>query len=161
MRRLIPAAVLLLVVFTILPGLATDKAKSVYEKGEDAEARQNYEEAYEFFKQAYDLKPKDLRFRTAYERNKFLAASSHVHRGQILRDEHKLVEARDALRSCASVGCPAIVQNDCAGWLAEPTSRSSTLCIRIQASRPWWASICATCATSSYWSRSTTWPSSI
>src|ERR1700722_6588464 len=40
-------------------------------------------------------------------------------RGQILRDEHKLVEAPDALRGRAAVGCPAIVQNDCAGWLAE------------------------------------------
>ncbi len=35
-----------------------------------------------------------MRYRTAYERNKFLAASSHVHRGQILRDGGKLDEAK-------------------------------------------------------------------
>ena len=67
MRRLMPAAVVALVIFTILPAIA-DKAKTAYEKGQDAEARQNYEGAYEFYKQAYDLKPKDLRYRTSFER---------------------------------------------------------------------------------------------
>ncbi len=51
MRRLMPAAVVLLVVVAILPAIA-DKAKTVYEKGQDAEARQQYEAAYEFYKQA-------------------------------------------------------------------------------------------------------------
>ncbi|MGA7925563.1 MAG: cohesin domain-containing protein [Candidatus Sulfotelmatobacter sp.] len=92
MRRLMPAAVVLLVVVAILPAIA-DKAKSVYEKGQDAEARQNYEAAYEFFKQAYDLKPKDLRYRTSFERMRFKAAASVVHHGQLLRDQGKLQEA--------------------------------------------------------------------
>jgi general secretion pathway protein D len=92
MRRLMPAAVVLLVVFTILPAIA-DKAKSIYGKGQDAEARQNYEAAYDFYKQAYDLKPKDLRYRASFERMRFKAAASIVHRGQILRDEGKPEEA--------------------------------------------------------------------
>src|SRR5208282_563641 len=58
-----------------------------------AEARQNYEQAFDYFSQAYNLKPKDLRYRTAYERTRFLAASSEVHRGQGLRDAGKLDEA--------------------------------------------------------------------
>src|SRR5216684_2432288 len=93
MRRLIrPAAVLLLVMAVSLP-LAADKAKSLYDKGKDAEARQSYETAYDFYKQAYDLKPKDLRYRTSFERMRFLAAASHVHRGQLLREAGKLDEA--------------------------------------------------------------------
>ena len=40
MRRLMPAAVALLVLVAILPAIA-DKAKTLYEKGQDAEARQN------------------------------------------------------------------------------------------------------------------------
>src|ERR1022692_1891757 len=92
MRRLMPAAVLLLVVFTILPAIA-DKAKSNYEKGQDAEARQNYEAAYDFYKQAYDLKPKDLRYRTPFERMRAKAAQVIVHRGQGLVDAGKLQEA--------------------------------------------------------------------
>jgi hypothetical protein len=38
-------------------------------------------------------------------------------KGQTLRDEHKLVEARDQFRLCARGVCPAAVRNDCANWL--------------------------------------------
>jgi general secretion pathway protein D len=92
MRRLKPAAVVLLVVLAILPAIA-DKAKNIYQKGQDAEARQNYELAYDFYKQAFDLRPKDLRYRASFERMRFRAAASMVHRGQGLRDEGKLQEA--------------------------------------------------------------------
>ncbi len=92
MRRLMRPAIVLLLVAVTLPAIA-DKAKDLYAKGQDAEARQQYEAAYGFFKQAYDLKPKDLRYRTAFERNRFEAAAAIVHRGQKLRDDGKLDEA--------------------------------------------------------------------
>ncbi len=92
MRRLKPAAVVLLVVVAILPAIA-DKAKSIYDKGQDAEARQNYEAAYDLYKQAYDMKPKDLRYRASFERLRFKAAATIVHRGQKLREDGKLQEA--------------------------------------------------------------------
>ena len=91
-RLMRPALLLLLFAVVTLPAIA-DKAKDFYAKGEDAEARQNYEAAYGFFKQAYDLKPKDLRYRTAFERNRFEAAAAIVHKGQKLREEGKLDEA--------------------------------------------------------------------
>jgi general secretion pathway protein D len=102
MRRLMPAAVVLLIVVAILPAIA-DKAKTAYEKGQDAEARQNYEGAYEFFKQAYDLKPKDLRYRTSFERMRFKAAASVVHHGQLLRDQGKLQEALAEFQKAAQI----------------------------------------------------------
>jgi hypothetical protein len=40
-------------------------------------------------------------------------------KGQRFKDNHKLVEAREQLRVCAAAVCPAVVQSDCAGWLAE------------------------------------------
>jgi len=40
-------------------------------------------------------------------------------KGQRLRDSHKLVEARPELRACAAAQCPAVVQSDCANWLAD------------------------------------------
>ena len=92
MRRLKPAAVALLVVIAILPAIA-DKAKNLYLKGQDAEARQNYEAAYEFYKQAFDLKPRDLRYRASSDRLRFKAAATIVHRGQLLRDDGKLQDA--------------------------------------------------------------------
>ena len=40
-------------------------------------------------------------------------------KGQTLRNAHKLVEAREQLRVCAAAACPAVVQSDCANWLAD------------------------------------------
>jgi general secretion pathway protein D len=87
-----PALLLLLVAAVTLPAIA-DKAKDLFNQGQDAEARQQYETAYGFFKQAYDLKPKDLRYRASFERIRFEAAASMVHTGQKLRDDGKLDEA--------------------------------------------------------------------
>lgn len=88
-----PAPIVLAVAVAILCAAATDSAKVLYNKGKDAEARQNYEQAYDFYKQAYDHKPTDLTYRTSYERLRFLAAASKVHRGQLLRDAGRLDEA--------------------------------------------------------------------
>ena len=90
MKRLLVVLALLLTV--TLPA-AADKAKSLYNKGRDAEARQNFEQAYDFYKQAYDLKPKDLRYRSAYVRLRTQAAAAHVHRGIQLRENGNLDEA--------------------------------------------------------------------
>jgi general secretion pathway protein D len=92
MTRLTRPALLLVLLCLSLPAFA-DQAKTLYDKGSDAEARQNYEQAYDYYKQAYALKPKDLKYRASYERTRFLSAASHVHRGQILRDAGKLDES--------------------------------------------------------------------
>jgi general secretion pathway protein D len=93
MRSLLrPAAWLLVVLAGTLPLLA-DTARTNYNKGRDAEQRQDYERAFEYYQAAYRQKPKDLRYRTAYEHTKFLASAAHVHRGQLLRDSGKLDEA--------------------------------------------------------------------
>ena len=102
MRRLMPAAVVLLVVVAILPAIA-DKAKSIFEKGQDAEARENYEAAYEFYKQAYDLKPKDLRYKASFQRMRFKAAATVVHHGILLRDQGKLQEALAEFQKAALI----------------------------------------------------------
>ena len=114
MKRLIPPALLFLLLCLGLPGFAgTDGAKTLYEKGTDAEARQNYEQAYDYFRQAYDLKPKDLKYRAAYERTRFLAAASHVHRGQLLRDAGKLDEALAEFQKALSIdGSSFIAQQE-------------------------------------------------
>ena len=84
---------MLLVVLAVSLPAAADKAHSLYNKGQDAEKRQDYERAFEFYQEAFRLRPKDLRYRTSYEHTKFLAAAAHVHRGQLLRDSGKLDEA--------------------------------------------------------------------
>jgi len=103
MRRLLRPAALLLVVLAITLPAAADKAHTMYNKGRDAEERQDYEKAFDFYQQAFSLKPKDLRYRTAYEHIKYLAAASHVHRGQLLRESGKLDEALVEFQTAALV----------------------------------------------------------
>jgi general secretion pathway protein D len=85
--------VLLIALMATLPAAGADSARSLYNKGQKAETAQKYEEAYRCFKQAYDLHPEMTEYRSAFERTKFLAASTHVHKGQLLRDQGQLDEA--------------------------------------------------------------------
>src|SRR3974390_3393291 len=91
-RLMRPALLLVLGAAISLPAFV-DKAKELFAKGQDAEARQQFVTAYDFFKQAYDLKPKDLRYRAAFERIRFEAAASLVHQGQKLREDGELDDA--------------------------------------------------------------------
>src|SRR3954463_685616 len=109
MKRLTRVAVVMCVALIMTLPAAADKAKSLWDKGKDAEARQNYEQAFDYFKQAYDLKPKDVRYRASFERAKFLAGASHVHRGQILRDNGKLEEALVEFQTAVSIDASSFI----------------------------------------------------
>jgi len=94
MSRLKRAATLILAFLLLLPAAAlADQAKKLYDQGKIAEARENYEAAYDLYSKAYDLKPTDIRYKAALYRTRFLAAASYVHRGQLLREDGKLEEA--------------------------------------------------------------------
>jgi general secretion pathway protein D len=58
-----------------------------YKQGQNAEAKDDIETAYEDFYKAYQKDPKDLRYKTSYERTRFSAAALHVKRGEKLRDQ--------------------------------------------------------------------------
>lgn len=60
------------------------KAKTLYSNGQTAELRDDPISAYEDYYQAWRLEPKNLRYKTAYERLRFVAASAHVSRGEKL-----------------------------------------------------------------------------
>jgi hypothetical protein len=51
---------------------------------------------------------------------------------QTLRQEDKLLEARDKLRTCASDPCPAVVKAQCARWLGEIEPQIPTVIVRAQ-----------------------------
>ena len=110
MKRVKTVAVLLLtVVFAAVLALAADKAASLYKQGRDAEARQDYETAFADYQEAYKLKPSDVRYRAAAERSKFLAAASHVHRGQILRDAGKLQDALAEFQKAVAIDSSSFI----------------------------------------------------
>jgi general secretion pathway protein D len=54
-------------------------------RGAQAEARQDYDAAFEAYRQAHLKKPGDLRYRTHYENVRSQAASMHVERGRVLK----------------------------------------------------------------------------
>jgi general secretion pathway protein D len=94
MRRLAQSAVLALVLALAgAPLVAEDSARQLFNKGKDAETRQNYEAAFQFYQQAWDKKPKELKYRIAMQRTRFLASAAYVHHGQQVRDQGKLDEA--------------------------------------------------------------------
>jgi general secretion pathway protein D len=60
-------------------------ASSWSKRGADAEVREDWDAAFEAYRQAHLLKPKDLRYKTHFERARFSAAAAHVDRGRVLR----------------------------------------------------------------------------
>lgn len=87
------SALIFLIFALVISASADESAKSLYRKGQLAEARQDYEQAYEAYKAAYDKKPTDLHYRSAYERLRFEAGMVHVKQGQRLRDGGDLEKA--------------------------------------------------------------------
>ncbi len=92
-RSLGTSRTLLLVSF--LTGLAVlgaqaQSAKTWDKHGQDAEARQDYDTAFEDFRQAVLKKPTDLRYKARLERVRFLAGTGHVDRGRLLKQNGDL-----------------------------------------------------------------------
>ncbi len=77
---------LLLVSFPLLGSSAAAQSASTWNKrGASAELRQDYDAAFEDYRQANLKKPKDLRYKTHLERIRPLASIQHVDRGRLLR----------------------------------------------------------------------------
>jgi general secretion pathway protein D len=94
-----------LLIMASLPAMASsDKAaKALYEQGKAAEAREDYITAYNDYHQAWELKPTDLRYRTAATYVRFLASAAYVHKGEILMNAGKLQEALTDFETALSI----------------------------------------------------------
>ena len=86
----------------VLPSLA-ESAESAFRAGSRAEKKNDFDVAYEAYKQAYDKKPNDPKYIAAYLRVRFNASAQHVHLGQQLRDAGKLDEALTGFRLAAQI----------------------------------------------------------
>ncbi|HZU33400.1 MAG TPA: type II and III secretion system protein, partial [Candidatus Angelobacter sp.] len=100
--RKVAATLAVLFIFTAFLS-AADSAKSLYQKGVKAEAHQDYEAAYDFYKAAYQQKPVELKYRVSYERTRMLAGASKVKRGQKLRDQGNLQDALTLFQQAVEV----------------------------------------------------------
>lgn len=93
MKRFISVLTLLCVLAVSAFASADKQAKQLYDKGKLAEARQDYIGAYNFYQEAYKLRPSDLTYRASAEYVRFLAAAAYVHQGELLMTAGKLQEA--------------------------------------------------------------------
>ena len=66
-----------------------ESAKSYFRRGESAEAREDYDTAFENYQKAYAKQPQDLQFRTALTRVRVSASAQHMSKGR------RLLEAGD------------------------------------------------------------------
>lgn len=95
------ASVLALLLLAI--SVEAESPSALYKKGEDLEARQDYEAAYSAYLEAWQQKPKDVKYRAAAARMRFLAGAAHVHRGQQLREAGKLEDALQEFQKAAAI----------------------------------------------------------
>ncbi len=81
----------------------SDQANAAYARGVRAESQTQYDAAYEAYKEAYALKPKDPKYIAAYLRSRATAAAEHMRKGQLLRDKLKLEEALVEFQRAAEI----------------------------------------------------------
>jgi len=70
-----------------------DEAKAAFKRGVRAESQNQYDVAYDSFRQAYALNPKEPKYVTAYLHARANAGALHVSNGLKLRDNLKLQES--------------------------------------------------------------------
>lgn len=79
------AVALFVAATTAVPSAYAQSASAWSKRGADAEVREDWDAAFEAYRQAHLLKPTDLRYKTHFERARFSAAAAHVDRGRVLR----------------------------------------------------------------------------
>ena len=84
-----------LIVFAVGPPrmFPSESARSFYKSGQAAEARQDYDAAFDSYRKAMLEQPGDLRYRASCERVRLLASAQHVKRGNELKQNSKTAEA--------------------------------------------------------------------
>jgi len=108
--RPLKSALAVLILFSCILA-AGESAKSLFKKGANADAREDYEAAYNFYKAAFEKDPKNLMYKVPYERSRFLAGAFIVRRAQKLREQGKLQEALNLFQHAAEID----PSNDLAG----------------------------------------------
>src|ERR1700730_3636056 len=94
--------VFMLGLILVIP-IHSDDAKNAYRRGQRAELKNEYDAAFEAYRQAYSLKPREPKYITAYLRSRAAAASQHVTNGIKLRESLKYDEALVEFQRASSI----------------------------------------------------------
>jgi general secretion pathway protein D len=98
----------LLLIMGVLAGFGStvanaQSASKWNKRGQQAELRQDYDAALNAYHQALLKKPGDVRYRSHYERMKFLASVTHVDRGRVLRQSGDIAGALAEFRRAVEI----------------------------------------------------------
>src|SRR4051812_39541443 len=93
----------LLLVFCLAVAANADQANAAFKRGVQAESKNKYDEAFQAFSEAHNLKPRDAKYFTAFTRLRFYAAGEHIRQGQLFRDSGKLQEALAEFQRAAAI----------------------------------------------------------
>src|SRR5215468_5635201 len=118
--------------------VAKESARAAFKHGVQAEARQDYEAAYEYYKHAYDKQPSELKYRLPFERTRFLAAASKVHRALRLLEEAAAMDPSNDLAAQEIRRTQEMIQKQASGQAAAPPKREEedVLRRRLEEARP-------------------------
>src|ERR1700733_13245163 len=94
--------VLILGLILVAP-IHSDDAKNAYRRGQNAELKNEYDAAFDAYRQAYSLKPREPKYITAYLRSRAAAASQHVTNGVKLRKDFKYQEGLEEFKRAPGI----------------------------------------------------------
>jgi general secretion pathway protein D len=94
--------VLMLGLILVAP-IHSDDAKNAYRRGQRAELKNEYDAAFDAYRQAYSLRPREPKYITAYLRSRAAAASQHVTNGVKLRNDLKYQEALEEFQRASGI----------------------------------------------------------
>ena len=78
--------------------LHAQSASTWNKRGQTAEVREDYDAAFEAYRQAHAKKPDDIRYKERYERLRFQAGVAHIDRGRVLKQSGDLGGAMQEFR---------------------------------------------------------------
>jgi len=94
-----------------LPAYA-DRASDAYNHGVRAERQQNYDGAYEYYKQAHTIAPNDGKYLAAYTRMRFNAAMQHVRTARTCAAQAPLPQAMAEFRHAVEIDSSSFLAQD-------------------------------------------------
>ncbi|HVO61603.1 MAG TPA: hypothetical protein VMT53_11745 [Terriglobales bacterium] len=118
----------LALVILLCSPLHADKGHSAFKQGVKAEKQNKYDAAFEDYKRAHELNPKNAEYLAAFARLRFYASSEHVHAGQLLFDAGKYPEALAEFQRAVEI--------DNGSFIAQQELRRTTDIIRKQTLHP-------------------------
>ncbi len=96
-------SICLVLMWATLVPVHAQRAESSFKNGVRAEAKGNFDAAYEAYRQAHEKKPLDSKYLAAYLKARLYASGQHITAGQSLRDVYKLQDALAEFRRAAEI----------------------------------------------------------